>query len=159
MYWENVKIKSSHTIVLGKKLKTKKKCEKLLKYKEHFLVTEYDDVYFCISVMNSDGKLIQSLYNEPVILRSQNEPRQAMAIFESYYEIALSPDNKTVYITNKEDGCIGLSLTGEVIFKYKEPGEGSHYGVCSDPEGYIFVACYDSDKIIMLDKGGKKIKD
>ena len=147
---QNVKIKSNDMVQLGKKLKTKMKCEKILKYKEHFLVTAYDDVYFCISVIDWNGKLIQSLYNEP---------KQAVEIFESYYEIALSPDIKTVYITNKEDGCVGLSLTGEIIFKYKEPGEGGHFGVCTGPEGYIYVACFDSDKIIMLNKGGKKIKD
>ena len=150
-----VKIKSGSRLGLGKKLKTKLRCEKILKYydeliNDEFLVVAYDDMYYCIIRMVSNGKILESLYSEP---------KQSLDIFESYYEIALSPDQEILYVTNKKSGLLGMSLKGEIVLKYQEPGEDNHYGVSIDPEGKIYIACYDNDKIVIVNKNGEKVKD
>ena len=145
-----VTIKSSSRLALGKKIKTKLRCEKILGYHDAYLVVAYDDMYYCLSRMDSNGKFQQSFYSEP---------KQSLDIFESYYEIALSPDTEILYVTNKKSGLQGLSLKGEIVLKYQEPGEDNHYGLSTDLEGNIYIACYDNDKIVIVNNKGEKVKD
>ena len=50
-------------------------------------------------------------------------------------------------------------LKGDIVLNYQEPGEEKHYGVTTDPEGNIYVACFDHDKIVMVNKNGGKVKE
>ena len=145
-----VQITSASQLAFGKRLKTKLKCEKILRYHDTFLAVASDDMYCCISRMDSNGKILQSLYSEPM---------QSLHIFESYYAIALSPDQKILYVANMKKGLLGISLKGENVLNYQEPGEEKHYGVTTDSEGNIYVACFDHDKIVMVNKNGGKVKD
>ena len=145
-----VKIKSGSQLEFGKRLKTKLKCEKILRYHDTFLAVASDDMYCCISRMDSNGKILQSLYSEPI---------QSLHIFESYYAIALSPDKDILYVANMKKGILGISLNGEIVLNYQEPGEEKHYGVTTDQEGNIYIACFDHNKIVMVNKHGRKVKD
>ena len=111
---------------LVRECKTKLRCAKILRYHDAFLAVGYDDNYYWIAHMDSNGKIFQSFYKEL---------KQSLDIFHSYHAIALSPEKDVLYVTNKKSGLLGMSLNGEIIFKYEEPGEGSHYGVSTDPEG------------------------
>lgn len=145
-----VKIKSGRTLILEDKIKTKLCCEKIMGYEENFIVTAYDDIYFNISIIDKKGKVLRSIYNEP---------RKSLHVFKSYNEMAVSPDKTTIYITNKKVGCVGISLEGKTLFGFKESGESNHYGICTDSDGLVYIACYDTDKIVLINNMGKKIKD
>ena len=58
-----VKIMPGSQLAFGKRLKTKLKCEKILRYHDTFLAVASDDMYCCISRMDSSGKILQSLYS------------------------------------------------------------------------------------------------
>ena len=145
-----VKIMSGSQLAFGKRLRTKLKCEKILRYHDTFLAVASDDMYCCISRMDLNGKILQSLYSEPI---------QSLHIFEMYCAIALSPDKEILYVANMKKGLLGISLKGEIVLNYQEPGEEKHYGVTTDQEGNIYIACFDHDKIVMVNKNGEKVKE
>ena len=144
------RVKSGSKISLEGKMTTTLKCEKIMAFHGNFIVTAYDDMYFCLSVIDKMGKVIRSIYDEP---------KKSLDIFKNYYEMAVSPDEKTVFITNKKLGCVGISINGSVLFKYKERGEANHYGISADPSGMVYVACCDTDKVVAISKTGKKVQD
>ena len=146
------RVKSGSKISLEEKLVTTLKCEKIMAFQGNFIVTAYDDMYFCLSLIGKTGKVMRSIYDEP---------RKSLDIFKSYYEMAVSHDKNIVFITNKKSGCVGISMMdGSVLSKYKEPGEANHYGISADPSGVVYVACCDTDKVVAIgEKTSEKVQD
>ena len=52
-----------------------------------------------------------------------------------------------------------MTLAGDLTYRYREPGEHFHTGLCSDKKGNMYVGCYITDKIVMLSKTGEKLCD
>lgn len=145
-----VKIESSRMLILRDKINTKFCCEKIRRYEENFIVTAYDKIYFNLSIVDKKGKLLHPIYNEP---------RNSLQVFKSYNEMFFCPENRTIYVTNKKLGCVGISLQGEMLFSFKESGESNHYGICTDTDGLVYIACYNTNKIVLINNMGQKIKD
>ena len=71
----------------------------------------------------------------------------------------MSQDHSTIYITEKQHGCIGISVNGEHVFKYKAENVDIYQGVFVDDLGYTFLAEQDNDNIVVVNDKGVKIKD
>ena len=147
---QKIKIKKRCILSLDQKLRTKLMCYRLLKYKDQMVVYAKDDLYRFFNIMDMEGNTVRCI---------MNEPRESVGIFTNVFYMSLSADSQSLYVTDQEKGCVRLPLHGKVDFMYKEPGTKTHHGVCAGPDNCIYIACNDSDKIVVLDENGKKIKD
>lgn len=148
--FQKVKIRSKCILVLKEKRRTIFKCYKIKRHHDRLVVSVQDDLSSHINITDTDGKVIRCIYNEH---------KQAKGFLQDIYSLSLSRDGKVIYVISLDLGCVGLSLTGEAVFKYKEPGEASHTGMCTDLNGMLYFACSDTDKVVMVNKKGEKVKD
>ena len=149
---QKVKIKKGCLLTLENKVKTKLNCYRLLRNQDHILAYAHDDLYRFFNIMDTDGNTIRCIMNEP--RDSGNEP-----IFKNVFYMCLGTDNKNIYATDEQQGCVGISLNGKVDFTYKDVQTKSHHGVCGGADNSVYLACNDSDKIVAIDKKGQKLKD
>lgn len=56
------------------------------------------------------------------------------------------------------DGCVGLSIAGDIVFRYKTNGMGVYPGVFAYSGGFVYIACTDKDKVVMVNRRGRKVK-
>ena len=147
---QEVKIKKSCQLILGDKTKTRLAYWRLLRYKEHLIATAWNHLHYSINIIDRKGTVLRCVYKEQI---------QEKYILHMHHFMSLSTDGQTIYITNENIGCTGILLTGEVIFKYKEPGEMEHWGVCTDTEGCVYTTCIGKSKIVIVSKNGKKLQD
>ena len=147
---QKIKIKKRCILSLDQKLKTKLMYYRLLKYKDQIVAYAKDDLYRFFNIIDMEGNTVRCI---------MNEPRESGGIFSNVYYMSLSADSQSLYVTDEEQGCVRLSLNGKVNFTYKEPGTKTHHGVCAGPDNSIYIACNDSNKVVVLDETGKKMKD
>ena len=50
-------------------------------------------------------------------------------------------------------------MDGEIVTSFKEENSKTHWGICCDKDGYVYVTCPDRHKVVMLDSKGEKLKD
>lgn len=147
---QKLKVKKDCLLSLEQRIKTKLKYYRLLKYKDKILAYGHDDLYRFFNIIDTDGKTIRCI---------MNEPRESGGIFKNVFYISLSIDNEKLYVTDMQQGCVGISLSGKLEFTYKEPETKSHHGICGGPDNSVYVACNDSDRVVVIDNKGKKVKD
>ncbi|XP_052782204.1 uncharacterized protein LOC128218552 [Mya arenaria] len=70
---------------------------------------------------------------------------------------AISNDGKTIYITNYcQHQLITLDNNGNKLASLTNPDMRGPTGVHVTPDGHVFVCCYGSDKVLQVEKDGKK---
>lgn len=146
----SIKIKSDHTISLLDKIKTKHRCNKIIKYQDNMIAHAYDDTHRFFSVLDHDGSEIHCILKEP---------REMNGIFHKIRFLAISPDDKILYVTDELHGCIGVSMKGEIVFREAVHRTPNQWGITTDSFGYLFIACYDLNKVVIIDHSGAELKD
>ena len=103
---------------------------------------------YCVSEMDHEGKIVKHIKKDD------------KSLFRNPISIGLSPDQATVYVTDHLKGCIGLSLEGQITFRYQEAGIMEYRGLAVDRNCcYIGVQSCDPKclQIRMIDFNRKKI--
>lgn len=145
-----IHVKESKTLVAKEKIQTPHKCGRILKWKRDFIVSSHEEHFVSLLVINYNGQLVHCI---------RKASTEEGGLFNRLGFIALSSDDTIVYVTEMCHGCIGISVeTGEIMFTYKEPDCKFLFGLCTDTDGYVYMTCADKDKIIMLDRSGRKLK-
>ena len=143
-------IDSDNDISLRNKIKTNLRCNKLVKYQESIIAHAYDDSHRFFNVIDKDGQEVRCILSES---------RNSNGIFNKIRFLSISSDNKILYVTDEQHGCIGLSMNGEVVFRKKGSGTPNHWGISIDPMGFVYIASYDEDKVVAINDRGEKLKD
>ena len=144
------KTDSRNQLIMKSKANTSKRYYRLIKYQENVIVHAEDDSQKFIFVMDKNGKEVRRIITDT---------KGRDAVFSVVRFICISTDDNVLYVTDSKRGCIGLSMTGDVLFAYKETKTKEHWGVCTDKNGCVYLSCPDTDKIVMLNNKGEKIKD
>ena len=149
---QNLKLKKGCLLALERKVKTKLKCFRLLRYNDQILAYAQDDLYRFFNIMDTEGNNVRCI---------MNEPKDSGGVFTNVFHMGLSINNGLIYVTDGKKGCVGLSLNGNMEFTYKEPMTATkmHHGICAGPGNSAYLACNDSDKVVVIDNKGKKVKD
>lgn len=147
---QRIKIKDKRRLILDIKTETNLICNLPIIYQNDLIVLAKDDSYRYWNIIDTRGKFKRCIRKESI----------EEGIFSSLYHQHLSPDNKIIYLTDKYNGCFGISVTtGDIVLNYKDENIRCSDGVCTDPEGFIYIAGYESDNIVMINKNGGKQKD
>ena len=144
------KVKSDHTLVALNKITTKFRCNKLVKYGDDIIAHAYDDNARFLNIMDKEGNVLHCI---------MKESRGSNGIFGRIRFMALSTDNKILYVTDELQGCVGISMNGEIVFRVKRNGTPNYWGVDTDSVGVLYIACYDTDKVIALRDNGKTVQE
>lgn len=147
---QRVRIKKRTNIVLQEKRRTIFKCFKLVKFHGDLITTSEDDLNYFIHVIDKEGKLLRCIYNER---------KETSRLLKNVSSLTLSRDQKSIVVVHPSLGCIGLVLSGNMVFKHREPQEHFHSGGCSDMNGNLYIGCYINDKIVMINSNGQKVCD
>lgn len=147
---QKVKIKERANLVLQERRRTIFKCFKLVKYHGNLIASAQDDFNFYILVMDTEGKVLRCIYKEP---------KPTSRLLQNMSALALSRGGKTLLVVHQSLGCLGMLLSGDIVFKFSEPGEHFHTGLCSDINGNLYIGCYITDKIVMISKSGERLCD
>ena len=145
----NLKIDDDNNITPQNRWKTRARCNKLLKFNEDIIAHNFDDSYRYFSIIDREGKDLRCILKEA---------RNSGGIMSKIRFMCLSLDNKTLWITDDVNGCVGLSLDGELMFKHNRSGTSNFWGVCA-AAGFVFLACYNTDKILAMNKKGERLSD
>ena len=80
----------------------------LVKYGDDLLATVLFDADWSVEVIDKHGKIKRTIYQDKDL------------VFSGPYSIALSVDQKSVYVSDIDNGCVGLSVDGNVVFQYDD---------------------------------------
>lgn len=143
-------IDNGNQLKLVSKADTSKRYYRLVSFQSNTIVHAEDDTHRFIFIMDKTGREIQRLVTDA---KGTDEK------FSVIRYVCRNPRYKAVYLTDNKLGCTCISMDGEIVASYKESNSKSHWGVCCDNDGDVFVSCPDQHKVIMLDSKGEKIKD
>ena len=143
-------IDNGNQLKLVSKADTSKRYYRLISYQTNTIVYAEDDTHRFIFIMDKTGREIRRIVTDA---KGTDEK------FSVIRYMCKSPRYKAVYLTDNKLGCTCISMDGEIIATYKEANSRSHWGVCCDNDGDVFVSCPDQHKVIILDSKGEKIKD
>ena len=145
----NLRIDDDNNIILQNRWKTRARCNKLLTFHEDLIAHNFDDSYRYFSIIDRQGKDLRCILKEA---------RNFGGIVSKIRFMCLSLDNKTLWITDDVNGCVGLSLDGELMFKHNRSGTSNFWGVCAAAD-FAFLACYDTDTVLMVNEKGERMSD
>lgn len=144
---QEVRIIDGEVLILTETVELDHQYIRIVKCGQNLVAYERTDTKSSLSVISPTGEQISQITDDP-----EN-------CLQSVGFMCLSPNKDTVYITTKKDGCIGISMTGETVFKYKADGVEYYQGVATDSEGYIYLAESDADNIVVINNKGEKVID
>ena len=132
---------------LADKIQTNNPIARILKYKDGMIVLTDDaqNRYF----FESD--------NRGLIKRHIRQEPKSSGRFSRVHEMALSQDNSVLYVTNLHQGCYGLTMIGDVVFRYRSTEMTEYVGVATDMDA-IYLSSPETGELALLDEKGKKIK-
>ena len=146
----NLRIDDDNNITLQNRWKTRARCNKLLKFQGDLITHSFDDSYCYCSIIDRQGKDLRCILKEA---------RNSGGVSSKIRFMCLSLDHKILWITDDVNGCVGLSLDGELMFRHKRSGTSNFWGVCADTAGVVLLACYDTDKVLMMNEKGERMSD
>lgn len=145
---QKVKIIDGKSLVVTETIELDHQYIRLVKYEQNMIAYERTDTEsIVVSVINQNGEQIRLVTNDPE------------KYFQSVGFVCLSPGKDIIYITVKKHGCIGISMAGKMVFKYKADGVQYYQGVSTDSEGYIYLAEGDTENIVVVNNKGEKVTD
>ncbi|MEW8542133.1 MAG: hypothetical protein AB2693_01245 [Candidatus Thiodiazotropha sp.] len=146
---QNLMINLDNTFTLQSKHHTALQYDRLVKYNGNLIVHGLAGVFFCFDVIDTSGRRIHRIRKEPL----------SGGMFSTISYFCLSSDNSVIYITDIENGCIGLSLNGDVVFQFKDETMKIYAGVCVLSEEFILISGVDSGNIVMVNSNGERVKE
>ena len=144
-----VKIENLQSLKLAEKIQTKIMFRKLLKFKQDMIALSEDSKAYYFCVIDKEGHVKRHIRQEP----------KGSGMLKLVYFMALSPDSNAIYVTDFYNGCYGITLSGDVIFKYRSKSMNDYVGVATDLEGFIYLSGPGTGNIEMINTKGKKLKD
>ena len=142
-----LKIKDGIGLELGSLADTMQPCYRLVKYDANLIAVADDGFFKYVNVLDKRGRVVKCI-------RQEAEGGE----IKSIRDMSLSFDEKVIYITMGPDGCVGLSIAGDIVFRYKSIGMGEYPGVFAYSGGFVYIACTDKDKVVMVNRRGRKVK-
>ena len=79
----------------------------MVKYGDDTLATVNDRIWK-VAVIDNHGTVMRTIYQDNG------------SLFKMPYDICLSVDQKTVYVVDHDEGCIALSMDGNVLLQYQD---------------------------------------
>ena len=145
-------VKIQEELVLEKKVKTKLMYGPVTKFKDTVIVFAEGKYHNYLNVINKQGHRLKCI-------RREKRNKQTNGIFQKVTCIAVSSDNETVYITDLNNGCIGLSMKGKVVFRFADVQVSGYSGVCTTSEGDIFITGKETNNVILVKKNKETVKE
>ena len=152
----SVSITPANKLVQSKTIKTKVPYYKIVRYEGNMVANAdlfavaMDDTSYYFDLVDRTGKLLHRIRKE----------ERSSQLFAGISCICLSQDNNNLYITDTNKGCFGLALAnGNFVFKYKDDAIKCYKGICTDPEGLVYVSGLESNNITTLSNKGQKLKE
>ncbi|WAR03983.1 hypothetical protein MAR_010541 [Mya arenaria] len=94
-----------------------------------------------------NGKLEKKLY------QGKNN-----ALYFTVNYVAVSEDGRRIFVTNANDGVlVTLDGTGTILAILQDPTLHDPRGLCVGPGGTVLVCGLDSDTLLHVDRGGRKL--
>ncbi|XP_052781936.1 uncharacterized protein LOC128218324 [Mya arenaria] len=126
-------------LVTTRKLSFTHRCKSATHHGNKLYISSITALY----VYTMTGKLVKKLY--------ENKSGDYTVM-----RFAISNDGKTIYITNhSNDQLITLDNLGNKLATFIDPDLKRPYGVHATTAGHVFVCCWNSHKVLQVDKDGK----
>ena len=135
-------------LVKGLTKQTKIPCLLISQYDKEIIAIGNGALSKCIVRMDANGNITS---HKPIYVDNEN-------CLENIQSMTVCPLNEIMYITEKTQGCVGISITDEVtVFKYTETQFTSYTGLTMHSSGSIFIG--QADKIVAIHPGYGQDKD
>ena len=145
---QHVKIENTNTLTLGKLFQTSVGFIRIIRYNDGLIALSEDDQFHTFSVVDRRGNIKQTIRKE----------MKGRGMFNTAYFMALSKEN-ILYVTDLYNGCFGFSMAGDVVFTFRGESINDYVGVATDTDGFVYISGPDTNTIVMVNSGGKKVKD
>ena len=142
-------IADNSSLKLGRKYKTDKVVSELIICQDRMIVATFDAMFWYLSLMDRHGNRVRRIRKEPLF----------DGLFDSLIMLGLSADENILYVIDRINGCFGITLDGTIVFHYKDAAMPSYVGVCPIPDNSAFISGPESNKIVMINNSGEKIKE
>lgn len=107
-------------------------------------------------VSNANNQV--KVYNkEGIFLKAYKNDDDGNMLFRNSRSIALSQDDSTIFITDWYKGLLSIDTSGTMKWVFTDPELKGINGICVLPGDVILVSGRDSNKVIQVDKHGKKL--
>ena len=146
---QHISIEDDETLKLNKRYKTKHQYFKLAKFDQNIIASWTDADYVYFDIIDIDGRRIRRVKKEPI----------KGGMFSSISSICLSPDQKVIYVIDGRNCYIGMSLTGEVVFRFQDDMIIDYWGMCAISDDCICVSGSKSRNVVMVQVKDKKVKE
>lgn len=146
---QHISIEDGDDLKVTKRYQTKNEYTKLAKIDHNIIAlwSDADNLYF--DLIDINGSYIR---------RVKKEPRKD-GLFSSVSSFCLSPDDTVIYVVDGNNGCIGMSLSGEVAFRLKNDKICSCDGVCAISDDCICLSGFKSHNIVLVQIKDEKMKE
>ena len=145
--FQSIRLQRGYMLKLADKIQTNNPIARILKYKDGMIVLTEDARNHYFSESDNHGLIKRHIRQEP-----KSSGRHSMVYF-----MALSQDNKVLYVTDLHKGCYGFTMIGDVVFRYRSTEMTDYVGVATDMDA-IYLSGPETGELVMLDEKGKKIK-
>ncbi|VDI69377.1 Hypothetical predicted protein [Mytilus galloprovincialis] len=110
----------------------------------------------CYGILSKGKQLTVSLYNKTIqFFDLSRNTFSTLSIAEISVHCSMFSD-KLYYTTHNSDAVYSITLRGEVRWKFNCQKSDYPAGITNDASGNIFVACRDSNKLMVVGPDGKK---
>ncbi|XP_053385870.1 uncharacterized protein LOC128550605 [Mercenaria mercenaria] len=142
--------KSVAIISVGKELSLKKTIKLEV---ECYGITFYENEFFVTSGWSTE-KEIQVIDSEGVVKRKL---RPEAGVLKCPLYVTVEPKFGRVYVSDYENGVVGLDMGGEPIFRYNDTTTKGYMGICSTPSGDVFICTFQPNGISKVMKENKLV--
>ncbi|CAC5423745.1 unnamed protein product [Mytilus coruscus] len=110
----------------------------------------------CYGIISTGEELVANLYNKTIQFfdLSGNSLSTLSTVDISFYCSVLN--DKLYYTTHRRNAVYSTDLNGKVVWKFNCQKSAFPTGITNDSAGNIFVACIDSNKLMVVGQDGKK---
>ena len=119
----------------------------MVKYDDDILATVPDRIWK-VAMIDNHGTVRRTIYQDNG------------SLFSKPWYIGLSIDQKTVYVVDVDNGCIGLTMDGNVVFQYQDQ-KAKHYSGLAVGRNYLFIGVRqgNDNKVRRLSLSGDYLGD
>ena len=138
---EIAEIDGTHNFIKGPTKKTKVPCLLISQHDNEIIALVADVLCKCFVKIDTNGNITSP---KPIYADEEN-------ILETVLFMIVCPVNEIIYITEKTQGCVGISITdGVIVFNYRDTQSPCVTGLATHPSRNIFIAKRGADKIAVI---------
>lgn len=144
---QHVNAGSKQALSVVKKVKTKLPCLQISPFKKNMVAVVKDVLCNCIVLSDTDGAICSSIFNDKG------------GMLQDILCMTTNQDHNIIYIMEQNQGCIGISMKGDIVFEYKSDSIQVYKGICTDYCGNVYLAEKNADNVVVVNNNGEKVKD